>query len=154
MKFLVVDANLLIAFLDKNDALHRKATEVVTHILSLARPHKIVIPRVCIAEIVVVLRAKGLDAFNVEDALRRFIDQPYVVVLDVSEMQIHKFASPVQKRVEGKKVIRTSDYLVGVLARVLDGKVLTFDKGFSDICPFCDCLLLDSSSSINEKKFL
>lgn len=148
MVFLVLDANVLIAALDVADSCHEQAAEVIAWLLTVKKPHKIVIPKVCVAETVLTLKSNGLEARYIEEALRKFVDQPYVVILDVSETQIHKFAGPIQKRRDGESYMRTNDYMIGVLARILDGTILTFDKGLPKICTFAHTQLCGAKNTI------
>jgi len=120
MKFFVIDANLLVSFFDQTDDLNKAAKEVLTKLLTAKVPHKIVVPRIVISETVVTLKTRGMIAKTVEEAISNFLALPYVVVLDISEMQIYKFTDPIPKRELGKVNVKANDYLnrcIGTRAR-------------------------------------
>jgi predicted nucleic acid-binding protein len=114
---LVLDASVVIALLDENDALHERAAAV----LARARSDELILPASAFAEVLVVPYRQGADAVARLEA-----------TLAEVPVRVEPLTAAIARRAAALRAthdrLRLADALVLATAEDLDGRVLTADR--------------------------
>jgi len=115
----VLDASIVIAFLDARDPHHAAGVEAVGH----ARREELVLPSSAYAEVLVDPWRRGPDAVAV---VRRFVTDLGIRIAPLTE-QVAELAARLRAH---HRALRLPDALVLATADALEGAVLTCDRSW------------------------
>ena len=126
--FILFDSNFNLALMDKGDLLHEKAVFVFRKIWEYRERIKIILPPLCINEVVFTLKRKGVSQRIIEEKILKLINSKEIIVLSTSEISSLKYCKLFPENNSKKSALKTNDSMIVGIGMDLEAQIITFDR--------------------------
>lgn len=126
--FILTDSSFNIALMDRNDPLHKEAVFIFQQFWKVRGKIKIILPPLCIYEIIATLKRKGINQKIIEEKILKLVNLKEVIVCSVSEIEAFKHCQAVPAVSLQEKALRTNDFMIVGIGVDYGAQIITFDR--------------------------
>ena len=127
-KSVLLDANFIVGLFNEHDALHEDSKFIFKLLWKERRKIKLIIPPLCIYEVIIVLKRAGVTEGTIQEKVMRLITLDNVIVHSINEMSAFRHCDgPL-----GASTLKTNDFIIASTGMDYEALIITFDKGMRD----------------------
>lgn len=123
-KMVLLDANFLVGLFKPDDQFHKESRFLFKLLWGERRRIRIIIPPLCIYEVIIVLKRAGVDSGTIQSKIMTLMTMDSIIVQTVNEMSAFRHSNgPI-----ADEPIKTNDFIIASTGLDYNALIFTFDE--------------------------